>query len=252
MFMNIVVDGLMTNYQKVGSGKKTIVCLHGWADTSKSFAKLLEQLQDKYTFYVPDLPGFGGSQAPDHAWGTQEYADFLNQWASKLGLKKIDAVIGHSFGGSLAIAAAPEMKIDRIVLIASAGIRGKRSIKKTLLKTGAKAAKFPLRILPAHKRRVLKRRVYQAIGSDSMLLPHMELAYRRILKEDIRKAAAKFQGKALLIYGSKDTDTPPVDGAILSRALVGSKLEIIDGAGHFVHQEDAPRIARMIEAVIDA
>ena len=46
--MNIVVDGLMVNYQKTGTGKKTIVCLPGWGDTAMSFSKLVEELQIEF------------------------------------------------------------------------------------------------------------------------------------------------------------------------------------------------------------
>src|SRR5580692_991804 len=99
--MNVVVDGLMTNYQKAGQGKK-LVFLHGWGDSSKTFAKLIQQLGPKYEVLSLDLPGFGGTETPGEAWTLDHYADFVADFLAKLGGKDVYGLIGHSFGGAVA------------------------------------------------------------------------------------------------------------------------------------------------------
>lgn len=247
--MNVVVDGLMTSYQKIGHGKQTVLCLHGWGDTSKTFAKLIEQLADNYTFYVLDLPGFGATQPPANAWGVHDYSNFVKNWLAKTNIN-VDAIIGHSFGGAVAIVAAPGISAKKLILIASAGVRNQPSIKKSVLKAGAKVTKFPTYLLPSAKRQNLKRKVYQAIGSDSMMIPHMQTTYQRIIKEDVREAAKNYKGQALLIYGTKDQDTPVADGQRLNAVLLNSKLETIAESGHFVHQEAATQVAKMIKGFL--
>lgn len=127
--MNVVVSGLMTSYQKTGKGK-VVVFLPGWGDSSASFNGLAGLLRDKYQIYVLDLPGFGGTQAPPRAWGLEEYADFLEAWLKKLELKPF-ALAGHSYGGAVAITAAGRKKIaEKLILLASAGIRGRQPVRK--------------------------------------------------------------------------------------------------------------------------
>ncbi|HLG90763.1 MAG TPA: alpha/beta hydrolase, partial [Candidatus Saccharimonadales bacterium] len=100
--MNVVVNGLMTNYQKVGSGK-IILCLPGWGDTITTFDKLIDELKEKYTVLALDLPGFGGTQAPSKAWSLEDYADFTDAWLKKIKAGKTYAIVGHSYGGATAI-----------------------------------------------------------------------------------------------------------------------------------------------------
>ncbi len=245
--MNVVVDGLMTNYQKVGKGK-VILCLPGWADTAASFSKLAELLQDKYQLLILDLPGFGGTQLPPNAWGLVDYADFIGKWLKKIDQKHLAAIIGHSYGGAVAITALNkgDIKADKLVLLASAGVRDKRQIQKTTLKIVGMIAKAPLVLLPTRTRQKIRRTVYGKLGSDMLLLPHMEQTYKRIIGEDVQGSARSLKQPTLLIYGNKDRDTPVTDGRTLSQAITGSKLEVIN-AGHFLHQEQVDSVGQLIK-----
>jgi pimeloyl-ACP methyl ester carboxylesterase len=249
--MNVVVNGLMTNYRKIGSGK-TLVFLHGWGDTSATFSKLIEELQGEYEILALDLPGFGGTQAPPNAWGLEDYADFIAAWQAKLGLKKLTAVVGHSYGGAAAIMAMGNHKLnaDKLVLIASAGIRNKKPLRKKAMLAGAKMGRLPLYLLPKTRREKIRKQVYGSLGSDMLLLPHMELTFKRIIGEDVQTVAAKIKTPTLLIYGSKDKDTPPSDGRRFHNLIPGSRLETID-AGHFLHQEQSEDVARLIHDFLE-
>lgn len=250
--MNVVVNGLMTNYQKVGKGK-VIICLPGWGDTAATFSKLIEELQDQYIIYSLDLPGFGGTQAPPNAWGLQDYAEFVAAWLEKLGIKKVNAVIGHSYGGAVAITALGSniLKSDRLILVASAGIRSERSKRKAVLKGVAKMGKVPLKLLPRQTQNKIRAKFYKNIGSELMLLPHMELTFRRMISEDVRTAAGNITIPTLLIYGTKDRDTPLRHGQLLKEAINNSRLEIVEGAGHFLHQEQPEQMAKLIEDFVE-
>lgn len=250
--MNVVVNGLMTNYHKVGKGK-VILCLSGWGDTSKSFSKLAEKLQDKYTVLIVDLPGFGDTQAPDHAWELEDYSAFLAAWLQKIDTEELQAVIGHSYGGATAIAAlsSGKIKAKKLILIASAGVRNKRLMYKTLVKSAAKIAKLPLYLLPAKARRRTREKVYKTLGSDMLLLPHMELTFKRIIGEDVQAMAQKLSLPTLLVFGSKDKDTPVEDGKLLASAIKNSQLEVVE-AGHFLHQEQPEMLAQLIKDFLNA
>lgn len=246
--MNVVVNGLMTNYQKTGKGKRAIVMLPGWGDTSKTFAPLAASLGADYTVLAVDLPGFGGTQAPPSAWGLDDYARFVADWLKKISVADVYAFVGHSHGGATAVYGLGNniLKSDKLILLASAGIRDQDTAKKKFLWAGAKAAKVPLRLLPAAQRENIRRRFYSAAGSDILLLPHMEQTFRKIISQDVRPTANKINIPTLLIYGSRDKSTPIQDGHTLNRHIRGSRLEIIS-AGHFVHQDDPKLVAELID-----
>ncbi len=96
--MQIIVDQLLTHYERIGEGK-LVVIVPGWADTSAQWRPFQRSLSSDYEVIVIDLPGFGGTQAPDSTWGLSEYAGFLGLFLRKLGLKPY-ALIGHSNGGA--------------------------------------------------------------------------------------------------------------------------------------------------------
>ncbi len=244
--MNVVVNGLMTNYHKVGSGK-VVVCLPGWGNTITSFSKLIEELQDNYTVLALDLPGFGGTQEPPTAWGLEDYANFVAAWLDKIGVKNVFAIIGHSYGGATAIYGVGKrvLKPKKLILLSSAGVRNKKSLRRKVIRAAAKTAKIPLKLLSSRQRNKLRRKTYEALGSDMLQLPHMEQTYKRIIGEDVQAVARSIKVPTLLVYGTKDESTPAEDGRILSTEIAGSKLEVIEGGGHFLHQEESAVVIKL-------
>lgn len=247
MLMNVVVNGLMTSYQKIGNGK-VIILLHGWGDSSVTFSSLTGQLQNKYTIYTLDLPGFGGTEPPYRAWGISDYAKFIAEWLKKIDVKDVEALVGHSYGGACAISGVGDeiLKPNKLILLSSSGIRDVYKVRRLALKSAAKLVKVPLEMLPDGLRARLKKKAYTAIGSDAMLLPHMQQTFRRLINEDLQSVAKKISVPTLLIYGTKDQDTPIKYGRLFHEAINNSRLEIIE-SGHFLHQEQPEKVAKLVK-----
>jgi pimeloyl-ACP methyl ester carboxylesterase len=246
--MNVVVDGLMIYYQKVGKGD-VLVMLHGWGDSGATFNGLADELKEHYTLLIPDLPGFGASQMPPSSWGTADYAGFIASWLKKINAPKPHAFVAHSFGGAIAVTGLGRKIVnsEQLVLLASSGIRNRQRKKRGLLKAASKPGKAVLYLLPKTKREQARRRFYRSIGSDRLLLPHMDEIYSRIINEDIEQDAEHVSIPALLVYGTEDKGSPPAHGQILNAAITGSKLELIQGGGHFLHQESPGQMADLIK-----
>lgn len=252
--MQVVVNNILTTYYETGSGNKTIVLLHGWADSHKTFSRLQSDLQPKYRAISIDLPGHGGTQSPSDPWGLDEYADFTANLLQKIGADNPYAFIGHSNGGAIAIRglATGRLKSEKLVLLASAGIRNKQNARKLVLKTIAKTGKVATFALPKSVKSQLRQKLYQAAGSDMLVAEHLEETFKKTVEQDILKDAQGLKIPALLIYGSIDTDTPPEYGQLLHKALRGSKLTILQGSGHFVHHEQAEEVSREILEFLQA
>ncbi|MBI2588818.1 alpha/beta hydrolase [Candidatus Saccharibacteria bacterium] len=250
--MNVVVNGLMTNYQKVGKGK-TLLFLHGWGDSSETFAQLTEQLKNQYTLLLLNMPGFGGAEPPHEAWGLIDYARFVSAWLKKIDADPIYAVVGHSFGGSIVIVgvSSEQIKADKVVLLASGGIRNKNFVKKKALYLAAKTLKVPLRLLFPRKVEKIKSGFYKKIGSDLLLIPHMRQTFIKMVREDVQLQAKAVKQPTLLIYGDKDRETPVSYGHLLAADIPNSHLEIIPATGHFLHQEKPEQVAGLIKKFLN-
>ena len=83
--------------------KLPILILHGWNLSAEKFRPLQRELEkQRYKVYGMDLPGFGKAVMPKKPLFLSDYVTFV---ASYLKSKKIDraVIIGHSFGGRVAI-----------------------------------------------------------------------------------------------------------------------------------------------------
>lgn len=245
--MQVVVNGLMTSYQKSGQGK-SIILLHGWGDNCATFEKLVELLDDDYELFAVDLPGIGQTQAPEEAWGLDDYAEFVGAWLEKIGINNPCAIIGHSNGGAIAMhgIAKDQLKAKKLILLASAGIRNNHKIRKSLLKAVSKTGKAITLPLPNRTRMKIRNRLYKRIGSEIGLFPQMEETFRKIISEDTQADAKNIKIPTLLMYGTQDRVTPVSYGRIFNSLIPGSKLEEID-AGHFLHQEQPEQVAKLIK-----
>lgn len=249
--MQVVVDSLLVNYQKVGRGP-LVVCLPGWGDGARSFKPLASRLADNYTLIALDLPGFDG-QSLSSAWGLADFARFIEAFLAKVKARNVYAIIGHSNGGAIAIRGLADnsLQCSKLVLLSSAGVRHARAGRKLLLNAISKAGKMITAPLPAATKHTLRSKYYDKIGSDYLFLPHLQETFKLVVNEDVRSAAATVNIPALLVYGEHDTDTPPLQGRLLAEALTNARLEVIDGAGHFVHQEQTETVAELINEFLE-
>lgn len=245
--MTIVVENLVTHYDLRGKGK-LVLLLHGWGDSAKGLAPISQALAKKYQVLVVDLPGFGSTQAPAEPWDLDNYAHFLASLLQKLELKQPYAVLGHSNGGALAIRAIAQGQLapQKLVLLASAGIRTGQPLKRAILKVIAKVGNFATIGLPEGQRRRLRESLYGAAGSDMLAVPELQETFKRTVRQDVQADAAQLKLPALLIFGRADRAVPVSDGETYNQLMPNSRLEVIE-AGHFVHQDQPEQVARLVE-----
>lgn len=245
--MKTIVRGLAVEYEDQGSGP-VVLMLHGWKDSLRTFDELIPFL-GKYRIVRLDLPGFGGSEMPRHTWDISAYVDFVQDFIRKLGLH-VDTIVGHSFGGRIAIKGTGTgiLKPKRIVLIAAAGLAKRRTFRNQVLGVAAKIGRF-LTVIPPLSlwRNQLRQALYEAIGSDYFTAGALKDTFVSVVGEDLSEFASKIAVPTLIVWGKKDTTTP-LEQAIRIKELVhGSTLRVVDTAGHFVHRERSDEVAKSIE-----
>lgn len=245
--MQVIVNGLLTQYDIAGKGK-LLVILHGWGDNSSNWRKLQKQLADNYKVIMVDLPGFGGTAAPDVAWQLNDYAEFIRDFLKKVKVANVYAIIGHSNGGAITIRglAMNLLRADKLILLGSAGIRGEYKGRNKALRYITKAGKAATMPLPKTAKKALRQKVYKSIGSDMLVAEHMQETFKNIVEDDVRADASKVMVPTLLIYGSEDTATPPRFGSIFQKSINNATFETVQDAGHFVYQDSPEETGRLI------
>jgi pimeloyl-ACP methyl ester carboxylesterase len=101
--------------RRFGARPATVLALHGWRRSHADFDAVLDGMAAAVAL---DLPGFGASAAPEAAWGSADYADAVAPTLEEEGLDQGLVVVGHSFGGRVAIqlAAARPALVHALVL----------------------------------------------------------------------------------------------------------------------------------------
>ena len=97
----ITVSGKKLHYKKAGSGPPVII-LHGASGNFLDWTlSHFDALAREYTVLAFDRPGLGRSDAADDN-SLSAQADLMRKAATQLGLPKA-TIVGHSFGGSVAL-----------------------------------------------------------------------------------------------------------------------------------------------------
>ncbi|MEO6761494.1 MAG: alpha/beta hydrolase [Candidatus Saccharimonadales bacterium] len=245
--MQVVVDSLITNYHRTGKGRQVLI-LHGWGDNSAGWQTFANNLAANFEIITLDLPGFGNTQAPRDDWGITEYAVFVAAFLDKVNLE-LYAILGHSNGGAIAIRGISNnsLRAKKLVLLASAGIRGEFNGRYRILRVITKTGKLLVSPLPKAAKKTLQHKVYRTIGSDMLVAEHLQGTFKKVIADDVRIDAQSIKLPTLLIYGQTDSQTPVRYGQLFHNAIAGSKLHIIPEADHFLHLTHGSQVLNLIK-----
>ena len=206
---------------RIGEGR--VLALHGWGRSAGDFAFLESVL-------AVHLPGFGTTPAPPTAWGSSEYAEHL---AAALAGRGPQVVVGHSFGGRVAVRLAadhPEL-VSALVLTGVPLVRATPPPRPALLLRLAKRLRAA-HLLPGGVVDRLRKRGGSADYRAAAGVMRDVLV--RVVNEDYRDSLERLRMPVHLVWGADD-DAAPVAGARLAADLVpGAQLQVVPGAGHLL------------------
>lgn len=116
--------------------QRTFVFLHGFGGDATQWRNQLQEFSLKNRVIGLDLRGHGHSDHPQSTYSMEELLDDLESALKILKVEQKIVLVGHSFGGALAseFAARHPDRIDRLILIATAGEFKLNPIYRILLK----------------------------------------------------------------------------------------------------------------------
>ena len=225
--------------------------LPGWGSNSGRWQKVKELLEEKgVEVLVLDLPGFGITPSPNIAWGRDDYINWVFQKIKEKNWQKFN-LLGHSFGGGIAVkmAANSSERINKLILCAPAIIK-RRSIKTYLFYWVAFLGK-KIFSLPGFRKFQPQAQwlVYKLAGTrdyyvaDGMMKEVMKKIWQ---EEPLEGLLEKIQIKTLVLWGKRDDVLPLKDAYLIKEKIRDSELKIISKARHSPHREAPEELAEAI------
>jgi len=240
--MTINIKDIDINYIQYGEGKD-IVLLHGWGQNVEMMDPIGKKLENKHRITIIDLPGHGKSSEPKEEITIYDYCEILKEFLNKLDIKN-PVIIGHSFGGRIAIIYASKYKTDKLILLGAPCIREKEkmSFKVKTLKT--------LKKVPGLNK--LENFAKKHIGSRDYR--NASEVMRKILvntvNEDLSDCAKKIECPTLLIWGTNDTEAPIEDAMKLEKIMKDAGLVTYEGGSHYTYLEFLIPVCNVIKTFI--
>jgi pimeloyl-ACP methyl ester carboxylesterase len=242
-----------------------LVLVHGTSASLHTWEGWSAALRAQRRVITFDLPGFGltGPFTGKYAsWGYSgdELARFVIELLDQLKLPRC-ALGGNSLGGEVAwrVASLAPQRVQRLVLVDAAGYE----LQAQSVPIGFRLANVPVVnrtfewLLP---RGLVEQSVREVYGDPAKVTPALvDRYFETTLREGNRRALVqRFQAQAidlqsvpsnierlralkmptLLIWGARDRLIPPALGERFKRDIAGSRLVVVDGAGHVPQEED--------------
>ncbi len=250
----IEIDGLRMRYDRVGDGPQAVIVMHGWGCKASTVQVLADAAASAgTTVYNLDLPGFGASQEPPADWGVYDYAHFIEAFSDAFGIER-PVLVGHSYGGRIAIVYAFERPVGKLVLVDSAGIKPRRSLKYYAKVYSFKAAKHLLPLVLGRKKgaEIIDRMRGKAGSADYQAAsPVMRRVMSTSVNQDLRHLLPGIKAPTLLIWGENDTATPLRDARLMERLVPDAGLVSYPGCGHYSFLERPVQTTAVIRSFLN-
>jgi pimeloyl-ACP methyl ester carboxylesterase len=262
-------------YRDAGSGE-TLLLIHGMAGSSDTWRAMIPQLAKKYRVVAPDLLGHGRSDKPRGDYSLGAFAVWLRDLLDELSVSRA-TIVGQSLGGGVAMQFVYQHPdyCQRLVLISSGGLGP--DVGWTLRLLSAPGAELimpviaPSPVLTAGNK---LRSWFTAAGIQSPRGAEIWSAYSSLADPQTRHAFLRtlrsvvdYRGQAvsalnrlhltselptMAIWGNKDQIIPVAHAHAAHAARPGSRLEVLEGVGHFPQVERPTEVVDLIDDFITA
>lgn len=240
--METHLNGIRVHYEDVGAGP-AVLLLHAFPLSGAMWRRQAERLRGRYRLIVPDLRGFGATDAPPGSYTMDQQADDMAALLEHLGVAKA-AVIGLSMGGYIAFAlwrrhadkvAALVLADTRAGADSEEGRAGREANARLAEEQGAGAIAdklIPGLVAPSAPQALRDelRAMVVANSPDGIAGALRGMAQRPDSTPDLRRIAVP----TLAIVGEIDTLTPPVEATRINMGVTGRPSYVVEipGVGH--------------------
>jgi pimeloyl-ACP methyl ester carboxylesterase len=269
---HLSIHGQTVAFRTAGEGP-VLLLLHGMAANSETWKRVTPALAARFTVVAPDMLGHGASAKPRGEYSLGAFANLLRDLLVVLGHERA-TVVGHSFGGGVAMQLAYQFPehCERLALVCSGGLGQEvNALLRTLSLPGAELL-FPLvcsqtlrdagnrLVARLHRSGLRAAPVVEEIwrSYSSLTEPAGRQAFFRTLRAVIDHGGQAVsamdrlylasQVPTLIVWGERDSIIPVCHAVAAHQGIPGSRLEVFDDVGHYPHCEAAERF---VETLVD-
>ncbi len=235
-YMFIDIDGLKIEYTEEGTGTPVLL-LHGWNSSFQVYRGIINTLKNRCRVVAVNFPGCANSQTMDTPWNLEDYCNFVLKFMKALNLEN-PIMFGHSHGGRVTLKMAAEGMVNppKIVLLDSAGLIPKKTLKQKYRTKSFKAIKgvLTLPVIKNYSEGLLQKARNHYGSADYNAAPEvLRKTLVSLVNTDLRNILSNIKCPTLLIWGENDTATPLSDAKIIESLIPDCGLCVIKGTGHY-------------------
>jgi 2-succinyl-6-hydroxy-2,4-cyclohexadiene-1-carboxylate synthase len=256
------------NYEVLGDGTP-VTLLHGFTQSVRSWHEVISKMPEGWKWVLPDLRGHGDTRVRPGAPHTMDActADLEMLW-DHLGIVRTH-LVGYSMGGRLALhvaATRPERILSLLTIGAHAGLeedaregrrRGDEAMAQRIEKDGLEAfvnywTSLPLfagldRRGPSFLTQVRAERMSNHVAGLAESLRGMGAGAMRPVWDELAHVGCP----CTFVAGQLDHGYV-ASARRLATSVPDGHVEVVQRAGHTVHQERPDAFARLLEAHLEA
>jgi pimeloyl-ACP methyl ester carboxylesterase len=244
--------GSAVHLARSGSGTPLLVLHHDIGTPDR--LPFYDALTRDFTVLVPSHPGYDRSERPAWMRGVRDIAVVYQWLIAERDLRDV-TLVGLGFGGWIAaeMATMSPRGFSKLVLVGAMGIKPER---------GDIVDQALLSYIDYVQRGFADRRVFERIFGAEVPTPlleqwdlNREMTFRIAWKPYMYNPTLPYllggvTTPALVAWGREDAIVPLECGERYVKALPRARLEVIEGAGHYVEMEKPDELARLVRTFV--
>lgn len=238
----------------------TLVLLHGYSDSWRSYLPLMDALPERFRIVAMSMRGHGDTAKPSNGYSITTFGEDVVAALDALGIGSA-VVVGHSMGSLVAqrIAIAYPERVSQLVLIgAFSTIKGNAAVEAFWRDEVAHICDpvdpaFASAFQQSSVAVPLSYGFLENVVAESLKVPARvwQQMLRALLDEDHSDRLQDIAVPSLIIWGDQDVFTGRSEQHLLLNRIPDARLAIYPGIGHAPHWEDTHRASADIAAFID-
>lgn len=216
--------------------------IHGWTYTVEPWKRTIEMLREKgISVKMLHVPGL--TEESKKEFTIEDYV----KWADRE-IPDGAIALGHSNGGRilLNLCASKPDKLKYLILLDAAGVY-EPSIRKRMVEKVAKVGK-PLKKIP-----IVDKAFHRITGSTdySKAPENMKKTLANMLDSDRYLDFSKVETRTFILWGKKDTTTPPRQGTAMYEKLPHAELKFYANWTHAPYISNPDELARALANLVE-
>lgn len=256
----ISVDGLSIRCARGGNGGRTAILLSPWPESVFAFEQVWARLSEDTQLIAVDPPGFGGSEYRENLMNPKAMGDFIVRIADALAVDRPHVVAPDIGTSSTLFAASANPGRFASLVIGSGGATVPIEVTG-VLKDWVEATDLePYRQMGG--RAIVEIALSTIDGytpSDEIRDDYMDcyqgdrfadtIPYAQAYREQLpllRDLLPGVQTPVRIVQGRNDQVVPPINADYLGTLIPHSRVDFIEGAGHFCWEEKPDQYAALV------